>query len=341
MKPYVAFALALLILGLVLLRLYSATATLWMKRVFLTLSLVFIVLMIAWYVLGLSIWLYPRQFSIPGATRVPIFKGLSILDSGYTCTSDAKKVNTVIILLSGLNPMYEVPFQTRTPNEIALRLCEDGYRVLLVEHRYHFLANNENLRVEDMQFVWDYVVQNNPSETRILVMGNSYGGSVAVKWALRQLWLMGKPSQLAGIILVAMPICFKDSFSNYILPKWLSKPIKQSTIEDISLHNLDMDEVMLKTCAEDINSLLPMNILAGKIPILLVYAPGDPLLDDRVWTIWIQEHTHLMYESPDRSRPFVTGIRIKNKKDLTGLNLHLKTPTAYYSQWGYAIADLL
>jgi pimeloyl-ACP methyl ester carboxylesterase len=305
-----------------------------LKWIFFIFCLLLVLFIVIWYCLGLNLWLYPKKYNIHPWKRIQLPKGLTIVDTGIPRDEllDITGENArILIYMPGINPPHEILFPSVTKHDMVRELHKEGFRVFMVEHRFSWWDNNENMRVEDLQLTWNYLVDRFPDH-EIIIIGNSYGATVTVKWTLRQIWVTGKHPQLQGIVLLNMTVCFKDALSKFLLPKWMARKIKQSTLEDISISNLDKDEVMLKTCSEDINSLLPMNVIAGHVPIVLVYVPTvDPFVDENIWSAWLEEG----YKSyaPINGIDAIQGIKLKNRKHLDGIEAHCKTQYEDRQDW--------
>jgi alpha-beta hydrolase superfamily lysophospholipase len=127
------------------------------------------------------------------------------------------KATILIILPNGGNSSILIP--------LIEPLISDGYAVYLFDYegygKSEGKADNSNV-LFDAQMVFDYVIENNPLNSKIIIWGFSLGGNLAVKLA------SDNPKQISALIIEAAFSSHRDIAKKF-LPhglKWISFLIK-------------------------------------------------------------------------------------------------------------------
>lgn len=159
----------------------------WIRRIMITLAVIFLVLIVALYFLAPSIILYPRRLrssQTPADVRLDyepftVYGQDSATIEGYWVGRGDKARRTTVILLHGIGNNKESWLNT------ASWLWKEGFSTVMVDLRAHGASGGNYCSYgyrekNDIAAVADYLLQRD-STLKIGVWGHSLGGAVALQ----------------------------------------------------------------------------------------------------------------------------------------------------------------
>jgi len=191
--------------------------------------------LVVWLSVGKNLFLWPvPAHTAPGFQRI-VTNDLVIMDSS---NPDAKDI---LVLLPGTcSPLpgsrkhHQVLWARRM-----LAFIKLGFRVYLVQHRYRVFGNNLETRIRDVHEVmlWLHKGADCPSSIpqpglslpRIVLLGDGYGATVAVKW-LATLSSLSEFPRLSRVLCTEAQFTLSSGLKHIFLPSWLHPTNEQDEV---------------------------------------------------------------------------------------------------------------
>lgn len=346
MPTILIYFFAILLICLVCIRSWYRIFS-WLLRIFLTLVAVLVLL---WLLFGRALFLWPTDFGNAPGKRLRIKDALTVMDS-----SNVEECKFVILLQGKCSPMPGARKTSRNKwAKRARQMMNSGYRVFLVEHRWHLFQSNLKQRIQDLDDVYHYLINKYP-RNMISIVGGSFGVTVAFKWAAQQHCNQIYLPHLVAIVGLSPVLSFSNAFARVSLPYFMipdAMPPRAEMVpssDPLEALDDDYDHVEISPKFKD-NSLeendpfsnedyllFPMNIIAGHIPFMLVYSSDDPCADYQIWEKWYDEHRH----HPDIGFiPAIQLIKLKNSKKYRGIQSHTDSPLTDRKEWLPKLANM-
>jgi hypothetical protein len=302
----------------------------WVLRICLFLLSLFV---IVWITVGRALFLCPTNFVRGYGKRVRVAPKLYVIDSN---NCQEKKC---IILLQGKCPPLPSARKTSAHKWIdrMKQMVSAGYRVFLIEHRWKLFQSHISQRITDLNDVYNYLIETYPTNL-FAIVGGSFGVTISLKWAAQQCYNRIKLPHLVSVIGLSPILSFSNAMARVTLPYFLipdampTKSEMQLSSDGLIFGNYedDPDFEQGDPFSDEDYLLFPLNVMAGRIPLMLIYCSDDPSADYQIWERWYDQHS---FHKSISGVPAVQMIRLRNSRKYRGLQSHADSPLADKIDW--------